>query len=145
LNVVTKLGLSEAADPFQTHDFCFPLIHRRFISHRYAVSTQWERQVSEGRAPKDFHSYFCCFAERIGNMFALLSHPDGTPIFIVGPCWPFCVFVTVPLIVGISVLILYFLIIDGKFSVVRGGRATCPLEFFSRRALTLRRFDIWLL
>jgi hypothetical protein len=49
-------------------------------------------------------------------MFALLSYPDGTPIVVAGPCWPFCVFVTVPLIVGISGLVCYFLIIDDSYS-----------------------------
>lgn len=61
---------------------------------RFAVSTQWEQEVLEGRAPRDVHTYFCCCARRIGHMFALLSYPDGTPIVIAGPCWPFCFFVT---------------------------------------------------
>lgn len=86
-------------------------ISHSFVS-RYAVSTQWERQVSEGREPTDCNTFFCCCARRIGHMFALVSYPDGSPIIIAGPCWPFCVFVTVPLILGISVVISYYMIID---------------------------------
>jgi hypothetical protein len=86
--------------------------------YRYAVSTQWERQQSEGRRIRDFHSYCCCCAKRIGNMFALLSSPDGTPIIIAGPCWPFCVFVTFPLIIGISTLVIFFLILGDTFILV---------------------------
>ena len=78
--------------------FSFSLIFSKFIHHghtRYAVSTQWERSVSDGTAPRDVHSYFCCCATRIGHMFALLQHADGEPIVLAGPCWPFCMFVTV--------------------------------------------------
>lgn len=90
---------------------------------QYAVSTQWERAVAEGRAPKDVHSYFCCCARRIGNMFAVVSYPDGSPLVLAGPCWPFCVFFTVPFILGVSVLISYFMIIDkGRFDLVRHVR-----------------------
>jgi energy-converting hydrogenase Eha subunit H len=88
------------------------------FSLRYAVSTQWERQVSDGRATVDFHSYFCCCAKRIGHMFALVSRPDGAPVVIAGPCWPFCLFVTLPLIIGVSSLVIYFLVIDDRFSLV---------------------------
>jgi hypothetical protein len=54
-------------------------------------------------------------------MFALVSFPDGTPIVVAGPCWPFCVFVTLPLILGISVVVSYFMIIDANsvFHLVR--------------------------
>lgn len=45
-------------------------------------------------------------------MFALMSYPDGTPIVIAGPCWPFCVFVTLPLVLGIPAVVTYFLVID---------------------------------
>jgi len=54
-------------------------------------------------------------------MFALMQHRDGEPIIIAGPCWPFCVFVTVPLIVGVACLVSYFLIIDNNFGLVRSG------------------------
>lgn len=75
--------------------------------------------MSDGRDVSDFHDYFCCCAKRIGHMFALISHPDGTPVVIAGPCWPFCVFVTVPMILGISSLVIYFLVISDIFSLVR--------------------------
>ena len=65
-----------------------------FIVCRFAVSTQWEQEVAEGRTRSDIHSYFCCCARRIGHMFALVSYPDGSPIIVAGPCWPFCIFVT---------------------------------------------------
>lgn len=83
---------------------------------RYAVSTVWERQQVEGRSPPDIHKYFCCCARRIGNMFALVSYQDGTPMVIAGPCWPFCAFVTVPLILGVTGTVCYFLIIDSSYS-----------------------------
>lgn len=85
---------------------------------RYAVSVQWEQEVAEGRAKRDFHSFFCCCARRIGHMFALISYPDGTPVVIAGPCWPFCMFVTVPLIVGVSGLVCYFLIINNSYATL---------------------------
>lgn len=89
---------------------------------RYAVSTMWERQVSEGEAPRDVHSYFCCCAKRVGHMFALISRPDGSPLVIAGPCWPFCLLVTLPLILGISGLVVYFLVLHDSFSLVRDIR-----------------------
>ena len=53
-------------------------------------------------------------------MFALLSFPDGTPIVVAGPCWPFCAFVTLPLILGVSVVVSYFMVIDKSvFDLVR--------------------------
>jgi hypothetical protein len=52
-------------------------------------------------------------------MFALVSASDGTPIVISGPCWPFCMFVTLPLIVGISCLVIFFLILGETFALVR--------------------------
>ena len=64
------------------------------FDNRYAVSTRWEREVEENGPVKDFHRYFCCCARRLGNMFMLWERSDGSPIIIAGPCWPFCVFVT---------------------------------------------------
>jgi hypothetical protein len=52
-------------------------------------------------------------------MFALVSYPDGTPIVLAGPCWPFCVGVTLPLILVVCGLVSYFLVIDGDFGLVR--------------------------
>ena len=101
---------------FDSYDcFAFQIIH-----FRYAVSTQWERQQNEGRSIRDIHSYCCCCAKRIGNMFALVSKSDGTPVVIAGPCWPFCIFITLPLIIGISMLVIFFLILGDTFVLVRG-------------------------
>jgi hypothetical protein len=60
----------------------------------------------------------CCFATRIGHMFALVTYPDGTPIVLAGPCWPFCIFVTVPLILAVSFAVCYLVILSDRFTVV---------------------------
>ena len=70
------------------------LVNDVIFDNRYAVSTRWEREVEENGPVKDFHRYFCCCARRLGNMFMLWERSDGSPIVIAGPCWPFCVFVT---------------------------------------------------
>lgn len=64
------------------------------------------------------HSFCCCCARRVGNMFILLEQADGSPILIAGPCWAFCFFVTVPLIVGISGLVSYFLVLNEDSGLV---------------------------
>lgn len=90
------------------------------VVHRFAVSTQWEQQVQNGEAPGcDIHRFFCCCARRLGHMHMLLSKRDGSPLVIAGPCWPFCMCVTVPLITAISALVIYFFIISDNFSLVR--------------------------
>ena len=45
-------------------------------------------------------------------MFILLEYADGSPVVVAGPCWPFCLFVTLPLIVGISCLVSFFLVLN---------------------------------
>jgi hypothetical protein len=77
---------------------------------QYAVSTAWEKSLAENRAPADIHTYFCCCATRLGNMFRIYAHNDGTPIILAGPCWPFCVSVTLPMILGLSGSVAYFMI-----------------------------------
>ena len=57
-----------------------------------------------------FNTIFCCCARRVGSMFFLLESNDGSPIIVAGPCWPFCTFITTPLILGISGLVGYFMI-----------------------------------
>lgn len=79
---------------------------------QFAVSTRWEQEVAERGQPRDMHSFCCCCARRVGNMFILLEYADGSPIIVAGPCWPFCLFVTVPLILGISGLVSYFLVLN---------------------------------
>ena len=52
-------------------------------------------------------------------MFFLLEKRDGTPILVAGPCWPFCTFVTVPLIIVLSGLVAYFIVLDPEMGLVR--------------------------
>ena len=61
---------------------------------------------------EDLYSIFCCCATRVGSMFFLCTRPDGYPSLVVGPCWPFCLFFTVPLICSLAGLTLYFCIIQ---------------------------------
>jgi len=94
----------------------------RRLRKEYAVSIRWEREMEERRQHKRrptsshsleiFHMIFCCCARRIGGMFSLLERRDGTPIVIVGPCWPCCSFITLPLIVGISGLVSYYVVFN---------------------------------
>lgn len=106
-------------------------------TQRFAVSVRWEREQRERRRQasnssgpvitkqpiftytiEDFHRYFCCCARRVGTMFFLLEKRDGTPIVVAGPCWPFCTFVTVPLIVVLSGLVVYFILLDPMIGLV---------------------------
>ena len=84
---------------------------------QFAISTRWEREVAANGMPRDFSSYFCCCSHRIGNMFILWEKADGSPIVIAGPCWPFCVGVTVPLIIGISGVASYFVFFTSNSNV----------------------------
>jgi hypothetical protein len=45
-------------------------------------------------------------------MFFICETRDGSPTVVAGPCWPFCTFITVPLIVVLSGLTLWFFILD---------------------------------
>mmetsp|Transcript_3596 Transcript_3596/g.8180 ORF Transcript_3596/g.8180 Transcript_3596/m.8180 type:complete len:271 (-) Transcript_3596:204-1016(-) len=89
----------------------------------YAVSVRWEREMEEAKAAgrkkplctgtaRDLDAWFCCCARQIGGMFSLVEQTDGTPIVIAGPCWPFCTFITVPLIVVLSGLVSYFVVLN---------------------------------
>jgi len=121
---------------------------------QYAVSTRWEHQntarqekiANRGKnscycAPctcsvEDFYNYCCCGARRrVGGMFFLLERPDGSPIIVAGPCWPFCTFITVPLILLVAALVSYFIIFG------YGGYAVMPwwvsLIYFPFVILTL--------
>lgn len=60
-------------------------------------------------------------------MFALVSYPDGTPIVVAGPCWPFCVGVTLPVILVVTGLVSYFLVVDGDFGLV----STVPVLYYA--------------
>mmetsp|Transcript_32915 Transcript_32915/g.75780 ORF Transcript_32915/g.75780 Transcript_32915/m.75780 type:complete len:232 (-) Transcript_32915:625-1320(-) len=59
---------------------------------------------------ESFYCLCCCAKRRIGDMFVLAEKSDGSPLLIVGPCWPFCAFITVPLILIVSVLIGIFVL-----------------------------------
>ncbi len=122
---------------FITHDnkhkYCCGRMIYSLLSlfYRYAVSVRWEREQAERRRPadssssgpvrnnrqpcltftiEDFNRYFCCCARRVGSMFFLLERKDGSPIVVAGPCWPFCTFVTTPLIVVLSGLVGFFIV-----------------------------------
>mmetsp|Transcript_23473 Transcript_23473/g.29575 ORF Transcript_23473/g.29575 Transcript_23473/m.29575 type:complete len:257 (-) Transcript_23473:1023-1793(-) len=87
---------------------------------QYAVSTSWERKQAENPNQKRFctgttedcYSLCCCCSRRVGSMFFLCEKPDGSPIVVAGPCWPFCVFITVPMITVLSGLVLWFCILS---------------------------------
>lgn len=97
----------------------------RLVKKVYAVSVRWEReqaeqrgQLSESSGPiverrpalEDFNALFCCCARRVGSMFFLVETKDGSPIVVAGPCWPFCTFVTTPLIIILSGMVGYFIV-----------------------------------
>jgi hypothetical protein len=90
------------------------------VKKQYAVSTNWERQQLENSnkrsyctgTTEDCHSACCCCSRRVGNMFFICETRDGSPTVVAGPCWPFCTFITVPLIVVLSGLTLWFFILD---------------------------------
>lgn len=87
---------------------------------RYAVSVRWEldeqekegRRFCTGNATDDLSSICCCCSRRVGGFFFLCEKNDGSPIVAAGPCWPFCTFITLPLICGISALVTYFVILN---------------------------------
>mmetsp|Transcript_6695 Transcript_6695/g.7386 ORF Transcript_6695/g.7386 Transcript_6695/m.7386 type:complete len:267 (+) Transcript_6695:24-824(+) len=110
----SSVGVGSVADRTaeQPPDGAQGIAPRNRRKKRYAVSTRWEREVADrGGSTDDFHKFCCCCARRLGSMFVLWEKRDGSPVVIAGPCWPFCTFVTVPLIVGISaactILILF--------------------------------------
>jgi len=83
----------------------------------YAISKRWEAQQVSGQKDKCtpqncVSSIFCCCARQLGSMHILCERKDGSPMVIAGPMWSFCMFVTVPLVVGLSVLVLYFCILQ---------------------------------
>jgi len=62
--------------------------------------------------------FCCCAVQRIGEMLVLVEKDDGTPVFIVGPEWHFCVFCTVPMILIVTFLVTYFILVDDDSSNV---------------------------
>ena len=87
-------------------------------------STSSSGPITESHTPcltftiEDFNRYFCCCARRVGSMFFLVERKDGSPIIVAGPCWPFCSFVTVPLIVVCSGLVGYFIVSNPNTGLV---------------------------
>lgn len=84
---------------------------------QYAISKRWERAQENGEKDrfslKACCSYiFCGCARPVGSMHFLWERSDGSPIIVAGPMWPFCMFVTVPLVAGLSALVLYFCIVQ---------------------------------
>lgn len=95
---------------------------RRKNTKQFAVSVRWEREMEERRrnqskksrctgTTEDLNTNCCCCAHRIGDMFSILETSNGSPIVMAGPCWPFCLFITFPLIVVISGLVAYFVVL----------------------------------
>jgi hypothetical protein len=56
-------------------------------------------------------------------MFFICERRNGSPIVVAGPCWPFCTFVTLPLVAGLSGLTLYFCILKDGAPLV----STCSI------------------
>jgi len=90
---------------------------------QYAISKRWERAQENGE--KDRFSlkaccsyFFCGCARPVGSMHFLCERSDGSPIIVAGPMWPFCMFVTVPLVAGLSALVLYFCIVQENSPLV---------------------------
>jgi hypothetical protein len=49
----------------------------------------------------------CFYKRKVGRMYVLLEKEDGTPLMVMGPCWPMW-FGTCALITSITIVVLYF-------------------------------------
>lgn len=58
-------------------------------------------------------------------MFFLVETKDGSPIVVAGPCWPFCTFVTTPLIIILSGMVGYFIVSNPNTRLVR-----CTIQLY---------------
>ena len=131
---VSHLPSSSLGSPIMRGKYKLNKYDEIFIIFSYAVSVRWEREqaeqsgqpsessgpIMERRSPlEDFNSLFCCCARRVGSMFFLLETKDGSPIVVAGPCWPFCTFVTTPLIVIFSGMVGYFIVSNPNTKLVR--------------------------
>jgi len=87
---------------------------------KYAISVRWENENHDNEqkcctgSVEDFNTLCCGCSRRVGGMHFLWESADGSPIVMAGPCWPFCTFVTFPLICGLSALVIYFLILQER-------------------------------
>lgn len=61
---------------------------------------------------------FCRCARQVGSMHFLCERKDGSPIVVAGPMWPFCMFVTVPIICVLGGFVLYFCMLQMKAPLV---------------------------
>jgi hypothetical protein len=93
-----------------------PITEQRRKHRRCKSDNTNSNGVNDATSPMSiieiFNTIFCCCARRVGSMFFLLESNDGSPIIVAGPCWPFCTFITTPLILGISALVGYYMIYD---------------------------------
>lgn len=94
-----------------------PGTHQECCYKEYAVAKAVSGEDRNGRTAgekggflQSFYVCCCCARRRIGDMFVLLETRDGRPLMVVGPCWPFCAFITVPLIIVVSALIGVFVL-----------------------------------
>lgn len=89
--------------------------HGRVI---YASVNRYEKKKAGGvgrTRPFDILHTLCCVRSGlarhyIGNM-PVLASSDGEPTLVMGSWWPFCMGITVPLIVGISTIIIVTVIV----------------------------------
>ena len=61
-------------------------------------------------------------------MYFLVEKQDGSPVVVAGPCWPFCVGVTVPLIVGISSAVIILIVLNPAAGLVRSLEQRLSLQ-----------------
>jgi hypothetical protein len=61
-------------------------------------------------------------------MYFLIEKEDGSPVVVAGPCWPFCVGVTVPLIVGISSAVIILIVLNPAAGLVRSLKHCLSLQ-----------------
>lgn len=118
LGEVTNNGSSSAPASAQPQEESRTVVRRK----QFAVSTRWERDRAEGRSGRNkmkaCNNTCCCCAKPLGGMHVLWERrSDGSPIIIAGPLWPFCMFVTVPLIVFISGVFVYFVLLNDKIGL----------------------------
>lgn len=81
---------------------------------QYAVSKRWEAEQQSGQRRDWMSKIFCRCARQVGSMHFLCERKDGSPIVVAGPMWPFCMFVTVPIICVLSGFVLYFCMLQTK-------------------------------
>jgi hypothetical protein len=69
--------------------------------------------------PQGMTEEFCCAPcarRKIGTFHVCCQTLDGEPLCLVGPCWPFATFITLPLLLGIPLVILFLILIPYNLS-----------------------------